>query len=382
MPFHSISDPVKLTRVIEATMLLQADIELPVLLGHVVEEARSLTGARYGALGIFNPAGTAIDEFLTVGLTLEEEARIGPRPAGKGVLGLQLTDPTPLRLAHLGEHPQSVGFPAEHPPMDSFLGVRVEVRGEIYGSLYLTDKVGLSSFTEEDQALVEALAVAAGMAIENNRLHTRIQEAAVIDDRNRTARDLHDTVVQHLYAVGISLETLAHEADSAALADRLEVLVSDIGGAIRQVRSSIYELGVDEEDPGVRASVLTLVRSLAPMLGFVVRVTFDGPVDSVISQSVAEQLLATIREAVTNIGRHARATEASVTVSAYQGLCRLTVVDNGIGIDGPRDSATGLGLMNLRRRAERLHGTMTIASSSSSSSSGGTVLDWSVPFSQ
>jgi signal transduction histidine kinase len=378
MPFRSIDDPVKLTRVIQATMLLQADIELPVLLNHVIEEARALTGARYGALGIFNRETNAIEEFLTAGLTQAEEAMIGHRPAGLGVLGIQLTDARPLQLAHLGAHPRSAGFPPHHPPMESFLGVRVEVRNEVYGSLYLTDKIGAPTFTDEDQALVEALAVAAGMAIENTRLHQRVQEAAIIEDRDRTARDLHDTVVQHLYAVGISLETMGREAAAAGMADRLAVLVSDIGDAIRQVRSSIYELGLDEEDPGVRAGVLNLVRSLTPMLGFNVRISFDGPVDSVISQTVTEQLLATIREAVTNIGRHAHATEASVAVSAHHGLCLLRVADNGIGLGMTGDHEVGRGLGNLRQRAERMHGSMDIVSPTS----GGTVLEWQVPVSQ
>ena len=378
MPFPSIDDPVKLTRVIEAVMLLREDLELPTLLGHVIEEARSLTGAGYGALGILNGDGTAIAEFLTVGLAEDEEERIGPRPTGKGVLGLLLADPRALRLASLGEHPQSSGFPPNHPPMRSFLGVPIEVRGEVYGSLYLTDKIGSPQFTDEDQALVEALVVAAGMVIENARLHERIQELAVTEDRDRTARDLHDTVIQHLYAVGISLETMAKETEVEGISDRLDVLVSDVGDAIRQVRSSIYELGVAEEDPGVRAGVLNLVRSLAPMLGFNVRVSFDGPIDSVISQSVTEQLLATIREAVTNIGRHAQATEASVEVSAHRGWCQLQVADNGIGIDVARDDNVGLGLVNLRRRAENMHGTMEITAPTS----GGTVVEWEVPVSQ
>jgi signal transduction histidine kinase len=253
--------------------------------------------------------------------------------------------------------------------MDSFMGVPVEVRNEVYGTLYLTDKIGSSTFTDEDQALVEALAVAAGMAIENNRLHQRVQDMAIHDDRNRTARDLHDTVVQHLYAVGISLETMAREAQTPATAAQLAVLVSEVGAAIRQVRSSIYELGINEEDPGLRVSVLTLVHSLAPMLGFDVRVTFDGPVDSVISQSLTEQLLATIREAVTNVGRHARATEAQ---------CHLRVADNGIGLDAARGDATGHGLANLHHRADKLHGTMELTSPVG----GGTALDWMVPFSQ
>jgi signal transduction histidine kinase len=313
MPFHSIDDSLKLARVIEATMLLQADIDLPVLLGHVIDEARSLTGARYGALGIFNREGSALEEFLTVGLTEAEEARIGPRPRGGGILGLNLTDPRPLRLPHLGMHPESSGFPPHHPPMESILVVPVEVRNAVYGSLYLTDKIDAFEFTSEDEALVEALAVAAGMAIANTRLQKRVRELAIIDDRDRTARDLHDNVVQHLYAVGISLESMMQEAETPEQADRLAVLVSDVGESIRQIRSSIYELGPDEENPGVRRTVLNLVRSLSPVLGFNARVTFDGPVDSVISQSVTEQLLATIREAVTNIGRHAHGTQGTVS---------------------------------------------------------------------
>jgi signal transduction histidine kinase len=171
---------------------------------------------------------------------------------------------------------------------------------------------------------------------------------------------------------------MGREAAAAGMADRLAVLVSDIGDAIRQVRSSIYELGLDEEDPGVRAGVLNLVRSLTPMLGFNVRISFDGPVDSVISQTVTEQLLATIREAVTNIGRHAHATEASVAVSAHHGLCLLRVADNGIGLGMTGDHEVGRGLGNLRQRAERMHGSMDIVSPTS----GGTVLEWQVPVSQ
>ncbi len=378
MPFPSIDDPVKLIRVIEATLLLKTDLELPVLLGHVVEEARTLTGARYGALGVLDADRTAIAEFVTSGLTAEDEDLIGPRPTGNGVLGLLLVDPRPLRLAHLRSHSESAGFPAHHPPMESFLGVPIEVRGEIYGNLYLTDKIGAPEFSGEDQALIEALAVAAGMAIEVARLHERVQWMALIEDRDRMARDLHDTVVQHLYAVGISLETLAREPGAADVADRLGALVSDIGAAIRQVRSSIYELGMDAENPGARAGILGLVRSLQPMIGFDVGVSFEGPIDAVVSQSLTEQLLATIREAVTNVGRHAQATEASVTVSVADGTCRLRVVDNGRGFDATQGGVGGLGLANLGRRAEKLHGRMELTTPAT----GGTSLVWEVPVSQ
>ncbi len=358
-------------------MLLAADVELPALLSHVIDEARSLTGANYGALGILDDDGTSIADFLTVGLTAEQEEAIGPRPTGRGVLGLLIDDPRPLRLARIDDHPDRFGFPPNHPPMHSFLGVPINVRNEVYGSLYLTDKTDGPEFTADDQELVEALAMAAGMAIENSRLHRRIQELAVIEDRHRMARDLHDTVIQHLYAVGISLETMAREPAAALVADRLGHLVADIGDAIRQVRSSIYELGLDLGDLGVRASVLTLVRSLNPMVGFSIHVSFAGPVDSVVSETVTENLLATVREAITNIARHADATTASVSLVVEEGVCRLRIVDNGCGTDRTGVSSAGMGLVNLRRRAESLHGTMAMEAPDG----GGTVLVWQVPVS-
>ncbi len=142
MPYRSIDDPVKLRRVLEATLQLEADLDLPSLLRHFIEEACAMTGARYGALGVLNDERTALAEFLTVGVDPKDEEKIGSRPTGQGVLGLLITDPRPLRLADLSAHPDSFGFPPGHPPMTSFLGVPIKVRDEIYGNLYLTNKIG------------------------------------------------------------------------------------------------------------------------------------------------------------------------------------------------------------------------------------------------
>jgi len=375
--YGSIEDPVKLRRVFEATLLLEAELELPALLRHVVEEACSMTGARYGALGVLNEDRSALAEFTTVGLDPATEERIGSRPTGKGVLGLLITDPRPLRMAVLGDHPEARGFPPGHPPMTSFLGVPIKSRGEVYGNLYLTDKIGWSEFTRDDQALVEALALAAGVAVENTRLHQRVQEMAVYEDRDRLARDLHDTVIQQLFAVGLSLQSIAATAGEG-IAERLNVAISDIDGTIRQVRSSIYELGITHDDRGVRSGVLELLRELNPVVGFEIRASFDGPVDSAIPGQMAEQVLATIREAVTNVGRHARATQATVLLSVAEGLCRLEVVDNGRGIDEVRRGQGGLGLVNLRRRAEKLHGEFVVEQLQG----GGTSLVWQAPISR
>jgi signal transduction histidine kinase len=375
VPYHSIEDPAKLRRVLEATLLLEADLDLPTLLSHIIDEARSMTNARYAALGVLDQDGTALTEFVTVGLDPQEERLIGARPTGRGVLGHLITDPKPLRLARLTDSPDSFGFPPGHPPMTSFLGVPVRVRDEVYGNLYLTDKIGWSEFTSDDEALIVALAVAAGIAIENARLHARVQEVAVYEERDRLARDLHDTVIQRLFAIGLSLQSMAAGPAASRSPDRLSETIADIDDTIRQVRTSIFELGANGIGRGVRDNVVSLLDELRPVLGFDVHASFDGPVDTAVPDAVSEHLLIVIREAVTNIGRHADASSASVAVSVIDGHCRLRVVDDGHGLrpSGPREG--GLGLGNLRRRAEKLHGHFEVESPEA----GGTILTWQVP---
>ncbi len=376
MPYRSIEDPAKLRRLLEATLQLEADLDLPTLLRHFIEEARSMTGAQYGAIGVLNDDRTGLAEFVTVGIDPEQEEEIGARPTGQGVLGLLITDPHPLRLANISSHPDSFGFPPNHPPMTSFLGVPVTVRTEVYGNLYLTNKVGWTEFTQDDEVLVGALALAAGIAIENARLHQQVQQLAVYDDRDRLARDLHDNVIQRLFAAGLTLHSIAG-VEAPGTADRLTEVIGDIDETIRQIRSTIFELGSTEIDPGIRSSILSLVHTLRPVVGFDVKVSFDGPVDTIASDQLAEHLLAVIREALTNVGRHAQATKASVSVTVKDGVCRVQIIDNGRGLDHGESSEGGLGLVNLRRRAEKLHGQFA----TETPESGGTALIWQVPVS-
>jgi signal transduction histidine kinase len=375
MPYRSIEDPAKLRRLLEATLLLEADLDLSTLLRHFIDEARSITGARYGLFGVLNEDRTALTEFFSVGLDPGDEEKIGAHPTGRGVLGLLIKDPRPLRLANLSAHPDSVGLPANHPPMTSFLGVPVKVRDEVFGNLYLTDKIGWSEFTSDDEALVGTLALGAGIAIENARLHRRVQQVAVYDDRGRMARDLHDRVIQCLFAVGISLQSMASEASASGMAERLNTAVGVLDDTVRQVRSTIYELASTDVDRGVRAGIVSLLSDLSPVVGFEVGVSFEGAVDTMISEQVAEHLLATIREAVTNVGRHAQATEASVSVSVQGDQCRLEVRDNGRGLHEAKARIGGYGLGNMESRAEKLHGHFAIETSES----GGTSLVWEVP---
>jgi signal transduction histidine kinase len=378
MAYHHIEDPVKLRRLLDAVLLLEGDLSLPALLRHFVEEACSMTGARYGALGVLDGDRTGLAQFVTHGLTEEEQHRIGSRPRGLGVLGLLIADPRPLRLRDIGEHPASAGFPPGHPLMTSFLGVPVAARDEVYGNLYLTDKVGAAEFSDDDESLVQAFAQAAGIAIENARMHERMHELAVLEDRDRIARDLHDAVIQRLFAVGLALQGTARRPVAAEVVDRLQQAVADIDDTIRQIRSSIFELASTAADRELRAGVLSLVRELRPVVGFDASVAFQGPVETAVPAEVAESLLYTARELLTNVGRHARASRASVVVSVGDGICTLEVTDDGQGVAAAAASGSnggGLGMANLRRRAEKLGGELVVADAPG----GGTSVTWRVP---
>jgi signal transduction histidine kinase len=373
MPYHDVEDPAKLLRLIDAVLMIEAAVELPVLLRHLIEEACSLVDARYGALGVLNEARTGLEPFITVGLGDAEEEAIGARPTGRGVLGVLITEPAPLRLTDLGTHPDSYGFPAHHPPMKSFLGVPVRVRSMVYGNLYLTDKISADHFSDQDQALAEALAVAAGIAIENTRLHERVRVLSVLDDRDRIARDLHDRVIQRVFAVGMSLQGAVRLSERDQIVERVNKAVDDLDTTVTEIRTAIFELGDKAIAGGLRRSVLELTEETASSLGTRPEVTFHGAVDNAIPNRIADNLLAVLREALTNAGKHARATSCIVTISVAEDVS-LEVQDNGVGIELPQAYGAGLGLVNLRSRAERLGGTFEILGGED-----GTRLLWRVP---
>ena len=162
----------------------------------------------------------------------------------------------------------------------------------------------------------------------------------------------------------------------AGTATQLGSAVAELDRVIAQVRSSIYELGMGDDSRGIRDDVVNLLHELQPVVGFDVEVAFEGPLETAIGEDLVEHLLATIREALTNVGKHARATRASLHLAVDETWCTLTIADDGVGITGaPTVGSGGLGLPNLRRRAEKLHGTLAV----DGASGGGTVLTWAVP---
>jgi signal transduction histidine kinase len=266
--------------------------------------------------------------------------------------------PAPLRLDDLGSHPDSVGFPPGHPAMHTFLGVPIRIRNEVFGNLYLTEKRGGGPFTETDETLAVALASAAGVAIENARLHERVQELALLHDRERIARDLHDTVIQRLFATGLGLQALARLVADVGAADKIQAAVDDLDATIREIRHVIFELNSTERGlSGCRVRVLALAAEMTPALELEPRVRFFGPVDTIVGPELTEHLLAALRELLSNVVRHAHA--AAVTIRIVAGLeVTLTVEDDGVGLLATRTA--GLGLANLGNRARALGGSFTL----------------------
>ena len=510
---------------LEAVTAISSDLDLASVLTRIVEAATALTGARYGALGVLGSDGELV-EFVTTGLDERQRDLIGHLPRGRGILGVIIDDPSGLRLADLSAHPSSVGFPPNHPPMTSFLGMPVRIRGTVFGNLYLTEKAGGGVFTADDESLVEELARTAGYVISNARsfalserrrqwleasaelaellqppvdlptaLHQIVstarqvsraravalwsslgpehdtvsvapdadadqvlglldearrasepgsatataqvrttdvdgvplvivplrshlapvtalvavahpgsglldvqdrdllagfadqvalsldrtqalaerQELAVISDRERIARDLHDIVIQRLFATGLQLQGVAAMAGDGAVTERLDASVGDLDDTIKAIRGTIFELQ-DRRGDSLRAAVRTLVKEYVPVLGFSPVVRTSGPVDSVVAPALGSQLLAVLREAISNVARHALADSAAVDVSVSADRLELRVADDGVGVP---DGVVESGLRNARRRADDLGGTLEVSSAGES----GTVLVWRVPLS-
>ena len=178
----------RLRAIVDAGVALASELSLDAVLQKIVETAAELTGAQYAALGVIDPSGQALERFVVTGIDEETQAAIGDPPHGRGILGALIHDAKPLRLDDLADDPRSVGFPPNHPPMGTFLGVPILLRGVAYGNLYLTEKEGGAPFTAEDEELVQLLSAQAAVAIENARLYeaaTALAEAARVARRDR-----------------------------------------------------------------------------------------------------------------------------------------------------------------------------------------------------
>ncbi|MCU1500951.1 MAG: putative signal transduction histidine kinase [Ilumatobacteraceae bacterium] len=365
----------QLLRLLDAVMSIGSEQTLADALRRITETAADLVDAKYAALGVLDESGSRLAEFITIGLTDEETLRIGARPEGHGILGLLILDPRPLRLPDLHAHPDTFGFPPGHPPMTSFLGVPIRLRGVVYGNLYLTDKADGQVFTDVDQELAVGLAAAAGLAIENARLHEQARMAGLLDERERIARDLHDDVIQRLFATGLSLQAVAQMVKDPVAAQRIIRSVDEIDVSIRQVRSTIFELHQRwSTQPSLRGEIVTICDESATALGFRPTCDITGPVDNAVTPTIRTNLLLCLREALSNVARHAKASAVDVDIDVHDGRLRLVVADDGVG-HRPTPGSRSSGLDNMLVRAQAGDGSFSIGDRTG----GGTVITWEVP---
>jgi signal transduction histidine kinase len=351
-------------------MVLASELSLGAVLQRIVELAVDLTGARYGALGVLTPDGSSIQDFLTVGITPEQRAALADPPTGHGLLGALTREARPLRIPDIGADLRSVGFPPNHPPMTSLLGARIIGRGTVFGNIYLTDKQGAEMFDEEDERILVVLATQAAIAVENARLYDEterkgreLQRLQVIEERERIGKELHDGVIQSLFAVGMRLHGLASSSADAEVARRLEAAVEDVDGAIRDLRNYIFGLR-----PGILAdrqldqALKEMAGEFGGRTGVVTVVDVDGEVASLLA-SRAGDVVQLAREALSNVSRHAEATTCRISLRRGEGSVVLEIDDDGRGFD-TETTSWGMGLRNLRERAESLGGVLDVDSTS------------------
>jgi signal transduction histidine kinase len=327
----------------------------------IVDRVRDLVAAQFAALGIVDENGQIV-EFITSGITPEERRAIGELPRGRGLLGLIIRENRSYRIRDIASHPESFGFPPNHPAMRSFLGVPVTVKDEVVGRLYLTNKQGAREFRQDDQALVETFALHAGIAIENARLHEQVQRLAVVDERDRISRDLHDSIIQSIYAVTLSLEDVPELVVAAPTEakERVDVAIDALHGVIRDLRNFIFGLRpllLDSGDllVGLRALAQELRRNTA------IEVDIRGELSDDLPLEVVAELLSIAREALANVARHSDASHASVSLTLRDNQVLMAIEDDGRGFTPTTPQLGGHhGLANMRARAEGLGGTFTI----------------------
>lgn len=337
------------------------------VLNRIVKLARGLVGARYAALGIPDPTGDHLVQFITDGMTPEEEAHIGNLPVGEGLLGALLEpDAGPIRLADMSKDPRSVGMPDHHPHMTSFLGVPLCYREKLQGNLYLTDKQGADEFSEEDQKIIEALAAYAAVAIENARLYQQIQRLAVLEERDRIGMDLHDGIIQAIYAVGLMLEhtVYLYDEDPDAARERLNEAIQGLNFIIKDIRNYVLDLRPERfEGTDLSAALDRLAHEIQANTLAVVTLSYDAKLNGQLDEKTAIAAFHIVQEALANASKHAAATHLDVIAALRGHEIVLAVRDNGRGFSEEDASRRlGHGLSNMQIRARSSGGRLEVRS--------------------
>lgn len=349
-----------------AGLHVASELSLEIVLNKVVEQAKNLVGAKYGALSVIDRDGN-IKEFITSGVTTEERAAIGPPPVGHGVLAVTLIEGQHLRLANVAEHPRSAGFPPNHPVMRSLLAVPVTCKSPFLGNIYLSEKLDGSPFTADDEETLERFAVQASIAIDNAHLHAQVEEIATARERLRIAHEMHDGIAQVLGYVNTKVQAAKQYFRLGKTEEgnqQLEQLAASARQAYSDVRESIVGLRTLPGSDRSLADVLgEFLGHWKDQSGIEAELTIDSALR--LPVSVELQIVRIIQESLTNVRKHARATKARVDVHRHDGQLVVSIHDDGGGFN-PEATARGefpkFGLTTMRERASSILGSLEIES--------------------
>jgi signal transduction histidine kinase len=338
----------------EAVLQIASETQVEPVLLKLVHTARELIGAKYAALGVPDGRG-GFSKFLTSGMSDELIDAIGPLPRTHGLLGAMLEDTTPYRTEDIRDDERFEWWPREHPEMTSFLGVPIVAKGTVLGAFYLTNEDD-RLFSDADQKLIELFAAHAAIAIENASLFERSRELTVIEERNRLARDLHDSVVQTLFSLALTAE--AAKAGGTGDVDRVNELAKD---ALEQLRSIVFELRpADLAADGLIATLTKHADVLRRVFGqdIDVQVVSEKPLDA----EIELELFRIASEAQSNALKHARASRIVMVVDLAGDPARIEVTDDGVGFDpdSPGIRARHLGLTSMEERAAAIGAKLRI----------------------
>lgn len=350
-----------LAAVNEASLALASELDVASVLQRVVDLSRMVTVARYGALAMLDESGQ-IGKFITSGISQEERDQLGALPEGKGLLGAVIREGKTLRVDRITEDSRSSGFPPNHPEMNSFIGLPIVYEGRILGDLYLTDKDGGEPFTRQDEEMLRTFAAHAAIAIENARLYQHVQDLAVLEERDRIGMDLHDGVIQSLYATGLTLENCLEDLadDAEQVPAQLQKAIHHLNQTIADIRSYIFNLrpavlaGTD-----LAGAVGSLLQELKVNALLDVQLIEESGACRGLSDGQIDALFHVARESLTNVRRHAQASSVRARLEQKDGVFRMTIADDGVGFD-PSKTGGGQGLPNMRERIAALGGELKI----------------------
>ncbi|HEV2846439.1 MAG TPA: GAF domain-containing sensor histidine kinase [Thermoanaerobaculia bacterium] len=350
----------------EATLGIHGDLALESVLQNVVDHARNLVNAHYGALSVINERHQ-IESFVTSGIGAEERERIGPPPVGHGVLGVVLDEGQRLRLSDIRGHSRSVGFPPHHPPMRTLLAVPILCRSPFRGNLYLAEKAEGAEFTPEDENSLLRFATTAALAIDNAHLHQRLSHLAVTEERLRIAHEMHDGLAQVLAYVNTKAQAVKEHLRAGRSEDATKHL-DQLAGAAREVYSDIREsiIGLRSAAVPERAigeALIDYVNTWRNQTGIDCGLRVEGAPR--LSPNAQLQVLRIVQEALANVRKHSHARNADVVLEQTGATLRVSVSDDGAGFNPSelgRSEFPRFGLATMRERAESIGGTFQLDS--------------------